>query len=147
MIDKIAFPSSRQNIHTLYSDETTRWPDYTVPYNIRVYASILPHDSIAHIQGSWRNRKGLNNSSCITSSSSSSSSCIFHGVGPLFNTFRSHVSRSLFKDLPWFLLPGREQYFIILDNLFTCCIQLLLYSSNSSCITTREIRFLEVQVG
>jgi len=38
-------------------------------------------------------------------SSSSSSSIIFHGVGPLVDLFRSHVSRSLFKGLPWFLLP------------------------------------------
>jgi hypothetical protein len=33
-------------------------------------------------------------------SSSSSSSSIFHGVGPLVDPFRSHVSRSLFKGLP-----------------------------------------------
>ena len=39
------------------------------------------------------------------SSSSSSSSYIFHGVGPLVDPFRSHVSRSLFKGLPWFLPP------------------------------------------
>jgi hypothetical protein len=31
-----------------------------------------------------------------------SSSC--HEVGPLVDAFRSHVSRSLFKGLPWFLL-------------------------------------------
>ena len=31
---------------------------------------------------------------------SSSSSYIFHGVGPLVDPFRSHVSRSLFKGLP-----------------------------------------------
>ena len=30
---------------------------------------------------------------------------ICHGVGPLVDPFRSHVSRSLFKGLPWFLLP------------------------------------------
>jgi hypothetical protein len=33
----------------------------------------------------------------ISSSSSSSSSYICHGVGPLVDQFRSHVSRSLFK--------------------------------------------------
>ena len=60
---------------------------------------------------------------------------ISHGVGPLVDPFRSHVSRSLFKGLPWFLLPAGEQYFITLGNLFrgilfTCCNQLLLYSSN-----------------
>ena len=33
------------------------------------------------------------------------SSYICHGVGPLVDPFRSHVSRSLFKGLPWFLLP------------------------------------------
>ena len=31
---------------------------------------------------------------------SSSSSYICHGVGPLVDPFRSHVSGSLFKDLP-----------------------------------------------
>jgi len=30
---------------------------------------------------------------------------IFHGVGPPVDPFQSHVSRSLFKGLPWFLLP------------------------------------------
>ena len=39
---------------------------------------------------------------------SSSSSYICHGVGPLVDPFRSHVSRSLFKGLPWFLLPVGE---------------------------------------
>ena len=67
----------------------------------------------------------------------SSSSYICHGVGPLVDPFRSHVSRSLFKGLPWFLLPVGEQRFITLGNLlrgilFTCCIQFLLYSSNLS---------------
>ena len=33
---------------------------------------------------------------------------ICHGVGPLVDAFRSHVSRSLFKGLPWFLLPVGE---------------------------------------
>ena len=37
--------------------------------------------------------------------SSLSSSYICHGVGPLVDPFQSHVSRSLFKGLPWFLLP------------------------------------------
>jgi hypothetical protein len=40
--------------------------------------------------------------------SSSSSSSICHGVGPLVDPFRSHVSRSLFKGLPWLLLPVGE---------------------------------------
>ena len=40
-----------------------------------------------------------------SSSSSSSSSYICHAVGPLVDPFRSHVTRSLFKVLPWFLLP------------------------------------------
>ena len=62
---------------------------------------------------------------------------IFHGVGPLVVPFRSHVSRSLFKSLPWYLLPVGEYCFITLGNLFrgilfACCIQLLLYSSNLS---------------
>jgi hypothetical protein len=38
----------------------------------------------------------------------SSSSSICHGVGLLVDPFRSHVSRSLFKGLPWFLLPVGE---------------------------------------
>jgi len=36
---------------------------------------------------------------CIIQFLSSSSWCIFHGVGPLVDPFRSHVSRSLFKAL------------------------------------------------
>ena len=40
--------------------------------------------------------------------SSSSSSYICHGVGPLVDPFRSHVSRSIFKGLPRFLLPVGE---------------------------------------
>jgi hypothetical protein len=39
---------------------------------------------------------------------SSSSSYICHGIGPLVDPFRSHVSRSHFKVLPWFLLPVGE---------------------------------------
>ena len=71
------------------------------------------------------------------SSSSSSSSYVCHGVRPLVDPFRSHVSRSLFRGLPRFLLPVEEQCFITLCNLFrgilfTCCIQLLLYSTNLS---------------
>jgi len=38
----------------------------------------------------------------------SSSSYICHGVGPLVDPFRSHVSRNLFKGVPWFLLPVGE---------------------------------------
>jgi len=37
-----------------------------------------------------------------------SSSYFCHGVGPLVDAFRSHISRSLFKGLPWFLLPFGE---------------------------------------
>jgi hypothetical protein len=48
---------------------------------------------------------------------SSSSSFICHGVGPLVDSFRSHVSRSLFKGLPRFLLPVGEQCFIILGSI------------------------------
>jgi len=39
---------------------------------------------------------------------SSSSSYRCHGVGPLVDPFQSHISRSLFKGLPWFLLPAGE---------------------------------------
>jgi hypothetical protein len=39
--------------------------------------------------------------------SSSSSSCSNRGgIGALVEPFRSHQSRSLFKGLPWFLLPS-----------------------------------------
>ena len=44
----------------------------------------------------------------FSSSSSSSSSSICHGVGPLVDPFRSHVPRSLFKGLQWFLIPVGE---------------------------------------
>jgi hypothetical protein len=76
----------------------------------------------------------------IKISPSSSSSYICHGVGPLVNLFWSHVSRSLFKGLPWFLLPVGEYCFNTLGNrlrgiLFTCCIHFLLYSSNLSKIS------------
>ena len=67
----------------------------------------------------------------------SSLSYICHGVGPLVDPFRSHISRSLFKSLRWFLLPVGECCFITLGNLlrgilFTCCIQFLLYSIDLS---------------
>jgi len=39
---------------------------------------------------------------------SSSSSRVCHGVRPLVDPFRSHVSRSLFRGLPRFLLPVGE---------------------------------------
>jgi hypothetical protein len=38
----------------------------------------------------------------------SSSSYICHAVGPPVDIFRSDLSRSVFKGLPWFLLPVRE---------------------------------------
>ena len=69
------------------------------------------------------------------SSSSLSSSYISHTVGPLVDPFRSHVSRSLLKVCyDSFCQLGSS---ITLGNLFrgilfTCCIQLLLYSSNLS---------------
>jgi len=71
--------------------------------------------------------------------SSSSSSYICHGVRPLVDPFRSHVFRSLFEGLLWFLLPVGEQRFITLgsllgDSLFTCCIQFLMYSSYLSTV-------------
>ena len=47
----------------------------------------------------------------------SSPSYICNGVGPLVGPFRFHVSRSLFKGLPWFLLPVVEERFITLGNL------------------------------
>jgi len=47
-------------------------------------------------------------SSVSSSSSSSSSSHVCHGVRPLVDPFRSHVSRSHFRGLPRFLLPVGE---------------------------------------
>jgi hypothetical protein len=44
----------------------------------------------------------------VLQQNTSSSSSICHGVGPLVDPFWSHVSRSLFKGLPWFLLPVGE---------------------------------------
>ena len=74
---------------------------------------------------------------CVSVRLSVSSSYVCHGVRPLVDPFRSHVSRSLFRGLPRFLLLVGEQCFIILgspsrDILFTCCIQFLLYSSSLS---------------
>jgi len=53
------------------------------------------------------NNNSNNNNKPITigatgtiSESSSLSSHVWHGVGPLVDSFRSHVSRSLFKGLP-----------------------------------------------
>jgi hypothetical protein len=85
---------------------------------------------------SWL-RIGTGSGHLSSSSSSSSSSCICHGVGPLVHPFRSPVSRSLFKGLPWFVLPVGEWCFITLGNLlrgilFACCIHFLLCSSNLS---------------
>ena len=87
-----------------------------------------------------------NNRNSTFEISSSSSSYIYHGVGPLVDPFRSHVSRSLFKVLPWFLLPVGEYYSITLGNLlrgilFTCCIHFLLYSSNLSKIGVSKSQF------
>jgi hypothetical protein len=64
----------------------------------------------------------------------SSSSYIFRGVRPPVDPFRSHVSTSLFKGLPWFLLPVGQQCFLTLGNLFrgflfTCCIHKSLQRS------------------
>jgi len=82
---------------------------------------------------------GVKDEISFTSSSSSSSSLsyICHSVWPLADPFLSQVSRSLFKGLPRFLLPVGQYCFITLGNLFrrilfTCCIQLLLYSNNLS---------------
>ena len=52
-------------------------------------------------------------------------------------SWASCVSRSLFKGLPFFHLPVGQYCFITLGNLFrgilfTCCIQLLFYSSSLS---------------
>jgi hypothetical protein len=48
--------------------------------------------------------------------------------------------QSLFKGLPWFLLPAGEWRFITLlwDIMFTWCIQLLLYSSECLFLTGKQ---------
>jgi hypothetical protein len=74
----------------------------------------------------------------------SSSSPICHAVGPSVDPFRSHVSRSPLKGLPWFLLPVTQYCFITLGSLLrgillTCCIQFLLYSSDCAMIKTNII--------
>ena len=48
----------------------------------------------------------------------SSSSHICHAVRRLVDPFRAHVSRSLFKGLPWFPLPVGEYCFINLGNYY-----------------------------
>jgi hypothetical protein len=58
-------------------------------------------------------------------------------LGHFVDPFRSHVSRSLFRGLPRFLLPVGEKRFIILGSLsrgilFKCCVQSLLYSCSLS---------------
>ena len=91
------------------------------------YRGLFPVSKVA--------RAWMPHHSIPSSLSSSSSSYICHGVGPLVDPFRSHVSRSLFKVLPCFLLPAGGLCFITRGNLFrgilfTCCIQFLLYSSD-----------------
>jgi len=78
----------------------------------------------------------------VISLSSSSSSYIFHAVGALVDPFRSHVSRSLFKGLPWFLLPAGgsislpwviyfEAFYLHVLSSFSCipviCPKLVLF--------------------
>jgi len=46
---------------------------------------------------SWADPRAIVRAKRSSSSSSSSSSYICHGVGPLVDPFRTHVSRSLFK--------------------------------------------------
>ena len=67
-----------------------------------------------------------------SSRSSSSSSYICHGVGPLVDPFLSHVSRSLFKGLPWFLLPVGEKCFIVIHKAHKICYCILFVLSVSS---------------
>jgi hypothetical protein len=51
------------------------------------------------IRNNSRSQTSVDKAIILKSSSSSSSSSIVHGVGPLVDPFRSHVSRSLFKGL------------------------------------------------
>ena len=75
---------------------------------------------------------------CFSRISSPASSHICYGVGQYVDPFRSHVSRSLFKRLPWFLLQLENSvslsWVIYYEAfyVFTVCIQFLLHSSNLS---------------
>ena len=79
-------------------------------YLLHVLVPVHHHQGEATVPVTWKPNYsddiliyGFSFEACI--SSLSSSSYIFHGVGPLVDPFRSHVSSSLFKGLPWFLLP------------------------------------------
>ena len=91
---------------------------------------LLTRSGLTYLEVSWKVYWIVSRSS-----PSSPSSYICHGVRPPVDPFRSHVPIILFKFLPCFLLPVGQQRFITLGNLFrgilfTCCIQILLYSSN-----------------
>ena len=84
-----------------------------------------------------------------TSPSSSSSSYIFHGVGPLVDPFRSHVSRSLFKGLPFLFcqlgssvsLPWVicfEAFYLHVVSSF-CCIPVIIVGPDTKLKQTKFI--------
>ena len=60
----------------------------------------------------------------------SSSLSSYHGVGPLFDLFWSHISRSLFSGLPWFLLPFGLLFFFLLSSVF-CYEAFCLYVAST----------------
>ena len=72
------------------------------PLLVREYCvqGLLPLSIFLPFYEVQSNDLSLHNKPRLSSSSSSSSSYICHGVGPLVDPFRSHVSRSLFKGLP-----------------------------------------------
>ena len=77
-----------------------------VSYSSRITCPVmLTRNSTSLIKCRWVLRSintaiYANKDTSSLSSSSSSSSYICHGVGPLVDPFRSHISRSLFKGLP-----------------------------------------------
>jgi hypothetical protein len=70
------------------------------------------------IRGTWRS----------SSSSSSSTTTTYNRVGPLVDLFWSHMSRSLFKGLPWFLLPVGLNFLVFLViNYGAFCLYVATY--------------------
>ena len=87
-----------------------------MPPHVFVDFVVLPPGHGRSVTDFWVYSKNLDISYRRTNSLSSSYIC--HRVGPLVDPFRSHVPRSLFKGLPWFLLPVGEWYFITLGFFF-----------------------------
>jgi hypothetical protein len=139
----VLYPASAKllNLPTRTSENLLFWDAVSLPALFHLSNETPNHSSVAFGTNWWQilcyEKYRVIKKSLYTLLSSSSSSSVFHAVGPPVDPFRSHVSRSLFKSLPWFLLPVTQYCFITMGNLlrsvlFTRCIQFLLYSSNLS---------------